>query len=238
MLEGTPYKTQIEVSSKVDNGFPIKAHIDFVVNFGKEVVVVEAKSTSVPVDEPYESWVLQIQLQMELLKKNIGNKSVRGYIIAIDVNTGWYKTFKIEPNKTLVNIALSNANKLANALKTNKCPDGEIQLYCNKCPFKNDCKAVSKGADKQLPFNVKALINKLKSLQNTEKEIKNIKDSIKSFMQTTNTFVAKCDETTVSLIENTGDKYSVDINKLRVEEPDIYAKYRVPSKGYSYIKIV
>ena len=29
MLEGTPYKTQVEAIGKADNGFPIKAHIDF-----------------------------------------------------------------------------------------------------------------------------------------------------------------------------------------------------------------
>lgn len=238
MLEGTPYKTQVEATGKADNGFPIKAHIDFVVDFGKEIVVVEAKSTSIPVDEPYDSWVLQVQLQMELLKKDVGNKSIRGYIIAIDVNTGWYKTFQISPNKTLSNLALENANKLANALKTNKCPDGELQLYCNKCPFKDGCEAVSKGTDKQLPINIKALIRKLKALQGTEKEIKKCKEEIKSFMEATNTFIAKCNDATVSLCRSTGDKYSVDVNLLRVEQPEIFAKYRKESKPSSWLKII
>lgn len=238
MLEGTPFKIQIEACGKADNGFPIKAHIDFVVDFGREVVVVEAKSTSIPVDEPYESWVLQIQLQMGLLKPSLPNKSIRGYIIAIDVNTGWYKTFEVEPNKTLYNIALSNANTLANALKSNKCPDGEIQLYCKKCPFKNDCPAVSKGANKQLPFNIKALIHKLKKFESIEKEIKKCKDEVKTFLEATNTNVAKSNDITVSLHQNKGDEYSIDLNKLRVEEPNIYAKYRIPSKKYSYLKII
>lgn len=238
MLEGTPYKTQVEASGKADNGFPIKAHIDFVVDFGKEVVVVEAKSTSIPVDEPYESWVLQVQLQMGLLKPSLSNKTVRGYIIAIDVNTGWYKTFEVEPNKTLFNIALGNANTLANALKNNKCPNGQIQLYCDKCPFKGNCEAISKGADKQLPFNIKALINKLKKFQSIEKEIKKCKDEIKSFMTATNTNVAKCNDATISLQQNKGDDYTVDLGRLRVEEPDIYAKYRIPAKKYSFLKII
>lgn len=238
MLEGTLYKTQAEATGKADNGFPIKAHIDFVVDFGKEVVVIEAKSTSVPVDEPYESWVLQVQLQMGLLSPSLQNKSVRGYIIAIDVNTGWYKTFEVKPNKTLFNIALSKANALANALKSNKCPNGEIQLYCDKCPFKGNCEAVSKGADKQLPFNIKHLVAKLKKFQAIEKEIKKCKDAIKSFMEATNTNVAKCNDATVSLQQNKGDDYTIDLGRLRVEEPDIYAKYRIPTKKYSFLKII
>lgn len=239
MLEGTPYKTQIEACGKADNGFPIKAHIDFVVDFGSELIVIEAKSTSIPVDEPYESWVLQTQLQMGLLKPIYKDKIIRGYIIAIDVNSGWYRTFEVAPNGTLYNIALENANKLANALKTNKCPDGELQLYCSKCPFKSDCSAVTKGADKQLPINIKANIRKLKSLQSAEKEIKKIKDEIKSFMEATNIKVAKCNDITVSLNEFSQDKYSIDMGKLRVEQPNIYAQYRTISTNKTkYLKII
>lgn len=240
MLEGTPYKTQVEAIGSADNGFPIKAHIDFVVDFGKEVVIVEAKSTSNPIEQPYDSWVLQTQLQMSLLKNNkdYSKKLIRGYIIAIDVNSGWYKTFEVEPNGTLSNIAMAKANVLARALQTNKCPEGEVQLYCSRCPFKADCEAVSKGTDKQLPFNIKSIIGRLKELQSTEKEIKKCKDTVKSFMEATNTIVAKSDTITVSLKENSGDNYSVDVNKLRVEQPDIYAKYRVPAKKYKYIQII
>lgn len=240
MLEGTPYKTQVEAVGKAYNDFPIKAHIDFVVDFGKEVVIVEAKSTSNPIEQPYDSWVLQTQLQMWLLKNNkeYKNKTIRGYIIAIDVNSGWYKTFEVEPNGTLSNIAIAKANTLAIAMKTNKCPDGEVQLYCSRCPFKADCEAISKGTDKQLPFEIKSIIGRLKQLQATEKEIKKCKDTVKSFMVATNTSIAKSDTVTVSLKENSGDNYSVDVNKLRVEQPDIYARYRVPAKKYSYVQII
>jgi CRISPR-associated exonuclease Cas4 len=177
---------------------------------------------------------------MWLLKNNkeYKNKTIRGYIIAIDVNSGWYKTFEVEPNGTLSNIAIAKANTLANALQTNKCPDGEVQLYCSRCPFKADCEAISKGTDKQLPFEIKSIIGRLKQLQATEKEIKKCKDTVKSFMVATNTSIAKSDTVTVSLKENSGDNYSVDVNKLRVEQPDIYAKYRVPAKKYSYVQII
>lgn len=240
MLEGTPFKSQVEAIGKADNGFPIKAHLDFVVDFGKEVVIVEAKSTSNPIEQPYDSWVLQTQLQMWLLKNNkdYQGKPIRGYIIAIDVNSGWFKTFEVEPNGTLLNIALSRANTLSIALNSNKCPDGEIKLYCDRCPFKGDCEAVSNGASKQLPFEIKSFIGRLKELKATDKEIKKIKETVKNYMEATNTNVAKSDNTTVSLRENSGDMYNIDINRLRVEQPDIYAKYRIPAKKFRYIQVV
>ena len=89
-----------------------------------------------------------------------------------------------------------------------------------------------------MPFEIKSIIGRLKQLQATEKEIKKCKDTVKSFMVATNTSIAKSDTVTVSLKENSGDNYSVDVNKLRVEQPDIYARYRVPAKKYSYVQII
>ena len=76
------------------------------------------------------------------------------------------------------------------------------------------------------------------SMTNKSFLIKNIKETVKSFMETTNTFVAKCDDTTVSLCKNSGDKYSLDVNRLRVEEPEMYAKYRKESQGSSWLRII
>ena len=62
-------------------------------------------------------------------------------------------------------------------------------------------------------------------------------DKVEEYIAT-NTSIAKSDAVTVSLKENSGDNYSVDVNKLRVEQPDIYARYRVPAKKYSYVQII
>jgi len=239
MLRGTAYKTQIEVSDNADNGFPIKAHIDFLVENKKECVIIEAKSTSIPVNEPYESWVLQTQLQIGLLlKERKNNKKVRGYVIAIDVNTGWYKTFIVDFNKTLFNIAMSNANTIANALMTNKCPEASIQMYCSKCPFKGDCPAITKGTDKQLPIHIKSNVYKLKTLQKVDSEIKQLKKELLNFMEATNTDIAKSGNAIVQLCKSESDNYDIDNGKLRIEQPEIYAKYRKPNKGFSYLKII
>jgi len=239
-LYGETFKEQVEIkNAKTSNGFPLKPHLDFVIydKERKKATIVEAKSTKNTI-ELYESYVLQIQIQMGLLQEQCGNKwTVNGLIFVISTESE-YGIFPVEQNKTLFDMAMQRADVLADAIKKGIEPEAEIQAYCSMCPFKGDCKAVSKGVDKQLPFNIKSSIRKLKTLQKAEKEIKNIKETVKSFMETTNTFVAKCDDTTVSLCKNSGDKYSLDVNRLRVEEPEMYAKYRKESQGSSWLRII
>lgn len=239
-LYGETFKEQVEIkNAKTSNGFPLKPHLDFVIydKERKKATIVEAKSTKNTI-ELYESYVLQIQIQMGLLQEQCGNKwTVNGLIFVISTESE-YGIFPVEQNKTLFDMAMQRADVLADAIKKGIEPEAEIQAYCGMCPFKGDCKAVSKGVDKQLPFNIKSSIRKLKTLQKAEKEIKNIKETVKSFMETTNTFVAKCDDTTVSLCKNSGDKYSLDVNRLRVEEPEMYAKYRKESQGSSWLRII
>ena len=239
-LYGETFKEQVEIkNAKTSNGFPLKPHLDFVIydKERKKATIVEAKSTKNTI-ELYESYVLQIQIQMGLLQEQCGDKwTVNGLIFVISTESE-YGIFPVEQNKTLFDMAMQRADVLADAIKKGIEPEAEIQAYCSMCPFKGDCKAVSKGVDKQLPFNIKSSIWKLKTLQKAEKEIKNIKETVKSFMETTNTFVAKCDDTTVSLCKNSGDKYSLDVNRLRVEEPEMYAKYRKESQGSSWLRII
>mgnify|MGYP003586565231 FL=1 len=239
-LYGETFKEQVEIkNAKTSNGFPLKPHLDFVIydKERKKATIVEAKSTKNTI-ELYESYVLQIQIQMGLLQEQCGNTwTVNGLIFVISTESE-YGIFPVEQNKTLFDMAMQRADVLADAIKKGIEPEAEIQAYCSMCPFKGDCKAVSKGVDKQLPFNIKSSIRKLKTLQKAEKEIKNIKETVKSFMETTNTFVAKCDDTTVSLCKNSGDKYSLDVNRLRVEEPEMYAKYRKESQGSSWLRII
>jgi CRISPR-associated exonuclease Cas4 len=239
-LYGETFKEQVEIkNAKTSNGFPLKPHLDFVIydKERKKATIVEAKSTK-NIIELYESYVLQIQIQMGLLQEQCGDKwTVNGLIFVISTESE-YGIFPVEQNKTLFDMAMQRADVLADAIKKGIEPEAEIQAYCSMCPFKGDCKAVSKGVDKQLPFNIKSSIWKLKTLQKAEKEIKNIKETVKSFMETTNTFVAKCDDTTVSLCKSSRDKYSLYVNRLRVEEPEMYAKYRKESQGSSWLRII
>lgn len=237
MLQGMNYSTQVEANGKALNGFDIKAHIDFTITSKKEIVVIEAKSTSIPVDEPYESWILQIQLQMGLLQKKHPNKTIRGYVIAIDVNTGWNKTFKVSQNQTLYDIAFNKANLLANALQTNQEPLAEQQLFCSKCPFKKDCPALVSKSNTVLPMEVSKYIKKLGLLKQYEKEAWIIKKSLKDFMKTTNNNIAKFNDTTIQLVSK-NNNYDMDVSRFKIEEPELYSKYRKKNDVYSYVKVI
>lgn len=237
MLQGVPLlREQVEVQAKASNGFPIKAHIDFVVESKNDSVVIEAKSTSIEVDEPYESWITQVQLQMGLLQLQQKNKKVRGYVIAINVNTGWYKTFEVEPNSVLLGLALEKANTLAHAIENGQEPESQEQLYCSSCAFKGDCPSITKGCVDNLPDDVIEVVKKIKSLSSVEKEIKALKTQLKDFMQSTNKTRAKADDFTVSMVKVKGKK-TVDTNMLKQSMPDVYSQFETLGSGYSYIKV-
>jgi len=237
MIRGTPYKEQVEVAGKAKNGYDIKAHIDFVVDFGKECVVVEAKSTSFEVDEPYESWVLQVQMQMGLLQSQCKGKSVRGYVVAINVNTGWFKTFEVLPNRTLFGVAMTNANTLANALVERQEPEAQLELYCSKCAFKADCPAIRNATAENLPPEIKEVVKKIAGKTAIEKEIKSLKQQLKDFMEATNIKMAKVDNNTVSLVTRKGKK-TVDTELLKEFDPSLYSRLECDGDPYSFLKVV
>lgn len=236
MLKGTPYKQQIEVVGQANNGFPIKAHLDFVVEDKRECIVIEAKSTSTPVEAPYESWILQIQMQMGLLSQKC-KKNIRGYVIAIDVNTGWFKAFEALPNKVLFDTAMTNANTLAKALVSKQEPEATVELYCSKCAHKGNCPAVTNANAQELPNEVQKIVDFVAQKSLVEKEIKVAKSQLIDFFEATNTKVAKAGDKTVSLVRKKGG-VGIDKELLKTVAPDVYAQVLCESDGYSYLKIV
>ena len=237
MISGTNYSKQVELCSKAYNGFDIKAHLDFTIESSKRAVVLEVKSTSTPVDEPYESWILQIQLQMGLLQKRFPNKKVSGYVVAINVNTGWYKTFHVSPNITLYDIATKKANELAFAMQLDVEPKAELQNYCSECPFKDGCPAICSHTPVQLPHDLIKDIEEIGRHNNTIKRISSLKNKVMSFMKATNNKIVKANNTTISLVTKTNE-YEMDIARFKIEEPELYSKYRKDSNTYSYLNII
>jgi len=238
MLNGSPFKEQVEVKGNAKNGFPINVHVDFTVESSKECIVIEAKSTSTPVDAPYESWILQVQLQIGLLKllPENKNKEISGYIIAINVNTGWFDTFEIKPSEPLFNMAMNKANILADALVSNQCPDGEQQLFCSSCPFKGDCPAITKDVEDQIPNDAKQVVNMIFDLSKTKKNLDSYKAQLKDYMIATGKTRLRLDDKTIVLGE-VKSKDGIDLERLKVEKPEIYNEYYKKSNGYSYLRL-
>ena len=160
MLSGFSIKEQVEIkSAKAFNGFPIRPHLDFVIydKEAKTCTVVEVKSSE-EMDEPYESYILQVQFQMDLLQKQCGSSwKVDGMLLVINPMSGWYELFETKPNKVLADMAMDRANQLAKALQFNEEPVAEEQLYCSTCAYKVNCPAISNGAE-TLPDDVRLVV--------------------------------------------------------------------------------
>lgn len=242
MLTGLEVKEQVEVKGMV-NGFGLKSHIDFMVENKEECVVVEAKSVGSAITEPYNSWVLQVQYQLHLLKVN-RKKPVRAYIVAIDLNSGWFKTFVVDYNETLAQMALKRAAMLIDGLKENKAPDAEEQLYCSMCPHKEDCPLMNanvtevQGDMLQLAKELVEFNNQKKAL---EKKLNAKKAEMEEFMRTANIQKVKADSNFISLTKDTSYT-SIDTKVFKQEEPELYeqllGKYgkETSRKGYIQVK--
>lgn len=235
---------QVEAIGETSNGFPLRAHIDFVARFKTTDIIIEAKSTATAIDKPYESWILQTQLQIKLHQANNPSISVRGYIIAFSSsetpfdNGRVFKIFEVLPTPALQKVALERADSLGEALQSNTCPDGEEQLYCSKCPFKMDCPVVlrSREAVEQLPADVAEVVVKLKGLTAVEKELKILKTQLKGFFDATGILKARAGNYVASLA-TFGEKDVVDVNALKASLPDVFMKYK-KRESYSFVKIV
>jgi len=241
MLYGMNYKPQVEVSASTKSGFKINAHIDFVLydKSKKYCKVLEVKSTSAETDEPFTGHMLQVQLQMGLLKKQVAEKgwTVKGAILYIDPMSGWYRLFDdIVFSETMYSVAMDKAERLAIALQKGIEPEGEEQLYCSNCPFKGDCPKIVNGAT-ELPEEISTFAKRLQSLKETEKEIKTLKTQVKRWFEETGTKKGKAGDITLSLVEVKG-KETVDTKALKENHPDIWDEVKKTTDPYSWVKIV
>ena len=221
--KGLNYTTQYEITDEV-LGVPVKAHLDFVIETKSELVVLEIKTTNRTLETPYSSWLLQIQFQMGLLKKTTG-KNVRGFVIALDLNSGNLMEFPAEFDENLFNAALKKAEALANAMLTDELPEPEEQLYCSSCPFKNKCPLFNQVEEEIESDEIIFSVETLKELEAQKKEldtqVKAIKADIETFFKEKGLKKAKVADYVVSLSADSSFT-SLDTKKLKEEAPELY----------------
>ncbi|WP_246434490.1 PD-(D/E)XK nuclease family protein [Nitrosophilus labii] len=244
MLHGLPIQEQVEVTAAI-NGFKIKSHIDFLLENNGEAVIIEAKSVGSPITEAYNSWILQVQYQLHLLKINRDeSKSIRAYIVAIDLNSGWFKTFEIAYNEKLAKLAIQRASVLVKAIKEGKEPEAEEQLYCSMCPHKMSCPLMESGVvevQADLLQLAKEVARLEKEKKETEKVLKAKKAELEEFMRTAKVRKIKADEAFISLTSDTSYT-SIDTKALKKERPALYEMLinkfgkEVTRKGYIQVK--
>jgi CRISPR-associated exonuclease Cas4 len=231
MLDGLNLEKQTEVKMQLDNiSLPLKAHLDRLVKSPKKCVIVEIKTVSAPIDEPYESWRLQVQYQMGLMQEECDHQ-VDAHILAFNLNTGWIDSWPVIFDKTLFNLCQNKARHIADALKGNVEPKAIIQGYCATCPFKMECPKQGKFAQ-ELPEEIKQDLEFIKKAKKMEKEAKQRAVRVKEFL--VNTGVKSCkdvgSDTVVTVRETQTTRF--DTYAFASDYPDLHKKYQKTSPGF------
>ncbi len=228
-LSGLKVEDQVELVSEL-NGFPLKAHLDRLVKGKDRDVIIEVKSTSAPLYEPYESWVLQVTYQMGLMFEKTG-KMPDAYVLALDVNSGWIEEFKIEFDDAIFEICLSKAEHIIDALEGRCEPKAIVQYYCGSCPFKMQCPKQGQFAE-DLPSALQEDLEFVKAFKVMQKEAKKREARIKEYMVNMGIDALK-DEATGSVV-TTKEMQStrVDTKKLKEIHSDVYEECVKTSSYY------
>ncbi len=238
-FEGHPakpaFRTQVEAQGSGDLSF-IKTHIDFLVSFPEEDVVVECKSISSNfLESPYVSWVYQTQLQMRLSQEKTG-RPTRGIIVALNSNTGYSVTFEVEQNETLFNVAASRAKVLWESVQSKTEPNGEVGDLCMFCPFKGHCTTLRHNGE-NLPDDIVLMAKRLKELSAAEKEAASIKEKLKAFMDAADLKKGVGEDVTISLSERRG-RETVSVDALKAQYPEIANNLVVQGAPFKVLRIV
>lgn len=230
------FETQVEVCGEGDYTF-IKTHIDFVADMGNESIVIECKSTNAIPQEPYLSWILQVQLQMGLLRKK--QKVERGIIAVINLNTGAMEAFDIPYSEEMFQMALSRAKNLWDSLQSKQEPQAETGSLCSFCSYKGNCPVLHKGAD-SLPLELEQDALRYAELQKQSKEAQKEADSLKSklmdFMSATGTKKVQVQDLSLSYTLMKG-RVNVDSKALAEQHPDIFETLKTVGKDYGMLRI-
>ena len=219
MLDGLDVEDQFEVLGLLDK-IQLKAHLDKLIKARNRCVIVEVKTVSAPVDTPYESWVFQVQFQMGLMLE-LCDHHVEAYVLAIDLNSGWMKTFHFEFNDDLFEVCLSKAQHIEDSMKGLCEPKAIPQFYCGSCPFKMQCPKQGRFAN-DLPYEVKIDLEFIKKSKSMAKEAKQRENRVKKYLLDMGLEVGKDEssQTVVSVKKQTANR--VDINLLKQTYPNIY----------------
>lgn len=236
---GINFEEQVEAIGTGDKAF-IRTHIDFLIKSGKEMVVVECKSTGAVPSEPYASWIFQVQLQMGLLRE--GNPPIdcnRAVIVVVNVNTGENTAFDVPFDETLYQMAINKAKLHWEALQSDTEPMGKVESLCAFCPYKANCPALHQGCD-ELPLDLEQDAVEFVAIQSQVKALSKTADSLKAklsdFMGTVGLKKVKVGEHSISYTQMNG-RSGIDTKALQTAYPDIFEEFKTVGKPYPVLKI-
>lgn len=143
-------ESELPLKYKIDD-FEISGRIDDLIQleYNGEKVLIEVKSTKSigTLNEPSESYVMQLQFYMHAT----GIKN--GAILYIEKNTLKSKAFFLEYDPTIAKEVIDRFRKLHSSIKNNEIPEAEAKLklnkrwMCNFCPYREECDGIEKGKE-------------------------------------------------------------------------------------------
>ncbi|PAF52935.1 hypothetical protein BKH42_08670 [Helicobacter sp. 13S00482-2] len=207
------FDSQLEIRSKKHNWIVI--HPDFLLKMKNEDIAIECKDTKTIPEIPYESWVLQLQLQMGVLLEN-GYNIKRGMILVTGMLEEKLQAFECFFDPVLYELALKRAQKVWDALQSNIEPEAEKSLLCSYCHFQQDCPKMQIKTEMTLPNEFLDKVEKIKSFSATEKIIKSYKQEITDFLKSTDVKNARAGDYKVSLSWYQG-REKIDTTKIPTE---------------------
>lgn len=232
------YDTQVEVRHPE---YPLKAHIDFLFysdfDGTPELHVIEVKSVNGIPDEPYPSWVDQLNFQLGLLRLKYPKKKLGGSILAVDLNAGQVHQFNgYEYNKTLFNYLCNRALNMLDCLEGKEEAQPSVSQLCAYCSYRSDCPAMALP-EIDLPPEIEALATKyveLGSIRNdADHEMRCIREELLEF--TGPVFRGRCDGIDL-VVTSVAPSKVVDSQRLKKQFPDIYPEVLKERSGYSKLE--
>ena len=181
-LSGHSFVHQLELIHPEE---PFQAHVDFLFTDDPRCAhIVEVKTANGLPEEPYPSWLDQLQWQMGLFQLQHPERAIYGHLLAVDLNAGKSVNFgPFEPCGEVFAYLQLKGGRIMEAVETGEelepCPG----LLCGQCPHRDDCPAHEVG--QELPLEVAALaeqyltLNEVKST--TEKAMKPLKENLLAF---------------------------------------------------------
>jgi CRISPR/Cas system-associated exonuclease Cas4 (RecB family) len=235
-------RTRYKWTSQAEIVHPTKnyilAHVDFLFYTSNKAKfgVAEIKTVSSIPSEPYESWVLQVQLQMGLLKLKYPNAEIKGAVLVMDLNSGQMVEFNgMTPDDQIFDSLVKKADlmwELLEKKETENLPTEESNL-CVFCAFKNICPNFT-GAE--VSESIKAATQQYSMLSANIKELEKTKEDIKD--QLIDLVSGECnlafDGNKLVVKKTTSER--VDSKLLKLEYPDVYAACTKASE-YTFFRV-
>lgn len=232
------YETQVEV---IHPDHPLKAHIDFLFHTDfdgkKQLHVVEVKSVNGIPDEPYPSWIDQLNFQLGLLRLKYPKKKLGGSILTIDLNAGQMHQFNgFDYNATLFNYLCNRGLHILECLAGNEEPSTTTSFLCGYCSYRADCPALAM-AEVELPPEIESMANRFVQLNDVryeaDRKMRDIREELLKF--TGESFKGRS-ETVELNVSSVGPSMVVDSKLLKKQYPDVYPEVLKERAGYTKLE--